>query len=1464
MEQFINLDRLFNQLPIEYTYASKNDDIDLTEFNRFQKGGSLGWQELLKERRVVIIAEAGAGKTQEICHATQTLRRENKYAFFMRLEHIADDLESAFEIGTFQEFQDWLNSNEEGWLLLDSVDEARLKDPKDFERAVRKLASRVSIAIPRAHFIITSRITAWRPKTDLTFCNARLPDLLPAIKEDKNDTSDDIFTKETSSLQPEYQPIYTNNQKETGFKVYTLTDLTSDQISVFVTKKSVENSTEFLRELERRDAWAFTTRPQDLEELLEFWSDTHRIGTRFELMEHSVKRRLEERDQDRADSRPFTVEKAQKGARLLASASVLMHGSVFQVPDGITNSKGIDVKSILTDWDDEEIQILLSRPLFDEAIYGTVRFHHRSVREYLAAVWFAEELQKAGSRQKIERLFFRTQYEQLVIIPSMRPVLSWLVLFDSELLLKVYSLEPELILEGGDPSRVPIELRRKILTSVCQKLDSTSFYRSFEERVAIQRFASPDLVSDIINLLEAYRHNTNVTTYLLNLIWQGQMKAALPTALSFALDHTKGEHTRIAAIRVVKEIGTRADLDAVCVYFLSEESSNKRRILAELVDSLEPSQESIAWLLKALKNTPDDNRYDSDHLGYSLLNFINRADLDAVSSLVEGIDPLLHFQPVIEQRYCEISNQYGWLLNLNIRAIEKLIINKHPAVFASASLFALTQIPTFYQFGDHLSWSPDHKLPILIAEWPNLNHALFWKHVEETRNHYEKHEKEPLTSFWQVSVFEGYWKFSANDFQSIVTDVSRRSRLDDRLIALSQAFHLYKENGSPSHWLDALEKAVVNEVDLVRQLDGFLNPPPPSKELKEFWDKGEQRRQKREEHEKKRQQDHADYIKWLNDNVEILRSNGLEKGNISQDQYALYQRMVRIGRTNKVEETGRNWQGLIEEFGIEVATALRDALLNFWRTYTPIIRSEDNTDTVSKKVEFGLSGLEIESSEMIDWPKNLSEEEAEIACRYAFREWGNFPNWFPKLHKQYPHLIRQLVVHEIGWELAVENPQEAKHYILSKVSWSCEWLWDSIAETILEILEKEPANVENLKYLLRIIQGSAIVSSTDLAQLAERKCNTLTSSQTISYWYATWLSTEPERAIRSFSDCLAALYIKDQQEAINMAMQTIVALLGGRRSGSGVRETFKSPMSLMKLYHLMHQYIRVEEDIERANTGVYSPGLRDEAQDARNNLYSMLKTIPGKEAYLAMIELARMHPAESYRSWMKQNATERAEKDADSLPWTAKQFNDFANTLECTPNNHRELFELGVQRLIDLKHSLEESDDSIASTLVKENEEIGIRKVIANWCRSRSTGKYLITQEEELADAKRPDCRFHSSLFDAPVPVELKLADNWSGPDLFERLENQLCGDYLRDNQSNSGIFVLVYRGQKTSWQLLVGKPEATFPELIDSLQDHWVTISANYPKINQIIIIGIDLTKRINRVKSLKKKPNTKQKKTL
>lgn len=98
-----------------------------------------------------MLSEAGSGKTEEIRHVARQLRRDGRQAFFLRIEHIAQDFQDAFEEGTFDEFSAWTASGEEGWLLLDSVDEARLRDPKDFERAIRKLGGLLEAVLQRTH-----------------------------------------------------------------------------------------------------------------------------------------------------------------------------------------------------------------------------------------------------------------------------------------------------------------------------------------------------------------------------------------------------------------------------------------------------------------------------------------------------------------------------------------------------------------------------------------------------------------------------------------------------------------------------------------------------------------------------------------------------------------------------------------------------------------------------------------------------------------------------------------------------------------------------------------------------------------------------------------------------------------------------------------------------------------------------------------------------------------------------------------------------------------------------------------------------------------------------------------------------------------------------------------------------------------------------------------------------------------
>src|SRR5690606_9248675 len=86
------------------------------------------------------------------------------------------------------------------------------------------------------------------------------------------------------------------------FTVVTLDDLNDRQIELFAHRRGVSDARALVDAIQRADAWSFTSRPQDLNEVIGFWLSNGRIGSKLELMAASVARRLRERDPNRAEA----------------------------------------------------------------------------------------------------------------------------------------------------------------------------------------------------------------------------------------------------------------------------------------------------------------------------------------------------------------------------------------------------------------------------------------------------------------------------------------------------------------------------------------------------------------------------------------------------------------------------------------------------------------------------------------------------------------------------------------------------------------------------------------------------------------------------------------------------------------------------------------------------------------------------------------------------------------------------------------------------------------------------------------------------------------------------------------------------------------------------------------------------------------------------------------------------------
>ncbi|NJM76064.1 MAG: hypothetical protein HC852_10065 [Acaryochloridaceae cyanobacterium RU_4_10] len=675
-------------------------------------------------------------------------------------------------------------------------------------------------------------------------------------------------------------------------------------------------------------------------------------------------------------------------------------------------------------------------------------------------------------------------------------------------------------------------------------------------------------------------------------------------------------------------------------------------------------------------------------------------------------------------------------------------------------------------------------------------------------------------------------------------DITTRSDIDDRLVALSLAFQIYVDNGRGHSHRAALKKAVLGVPELEEALTRLLKPPSMSEEEKRWRRYDSDRERKRKQKEKKQIENRQRWNEWLRENTSVLRDTSIAaKGSVWQATDYLRRELK-----HKDGGSSKNWQDLTSEFGQDVAEAYRDGCIGYWREYRPKIRSENVKDPNSIPIGLmvGLSGLGIEADYVSNWPKNLSVDEVTLACRYAMNELNSFPDWFPKLYATFPDIVESAILAEIEWEFAHYDGNDPCHYILSRVAWHLDTFNPKIATKVLCFLEKyQPKHDSTVQGALEIVLASSDFNQLIFSEIAKSNVNNATISQSrLVLWLAAWMGVESHDAFNTL--ILVLKEIDDPDRATDFSMQFIVALLGdGFSQSKSKHQDYVRPEILFPLINLIHTYIRDSEDIKRIGGGVYSPTLRDEAQSARNRLSQLLINIPGKATHQALMELAQNHPDERSRAWYVSEAKQRAELDAEFDSWQPEDIKHFAKEAEKKPHNHRELFDLTVSRLLDLKAELENGDASNAELLRLTNDETMHRIYIGGWLRERSLGRYSVPQEEELADAKRPDIRIHGFGLDGPVPIELKVACSWSGNKLVERLNNQLFGQYLRDIRSNCGIFLLVYIGQQESWEEPQTRRRIDFDSLILLLKEEVKRIITQDEKAEAIEIVGIDLTRR-------------------
>jgi len=1443
MIQRVELNRIF--WPLE---DSEESDPDILRSMYGFGLNVLDWSELLECSRVVILAEAGTGKTYELRETARKLRAEGKTAFFCRIEDLATSgIDNAFVEGSSAEFQHWLGSGDSACFFLDSVDEARLSNPSFFEGALQALARALGRAAPRSHIFISARVSDWRATADLLLFREVLPPITVLDDNQEHAQGKDGDQQEIDEEESE------GAVSEDKIQVVQLAPLTGQQRRWFAAAQGMPDVTAFMDAIERADADIFAERPQDLIEIISYWIEHASIGTHAEMIDFNIDKKLLEPNPDRDDVRPLSKTKAHEGAILIAAALTLTRKNSIILPDRPVDpgraAQAIDAKDLLPTWDARNIQTLLGRALFDEATYGRVRFHHQSVREYLTAQWFLHLIKSGKPRRAVENLLFANRYGLDIVVPSMQPVAGWLALWDDRIRDRIMAVAPDVLINHGDPASLPIDIRSSLLKKFASlNKDRIDTGASFDIN-AVRRLADPKLANTILGLLDRYHGNGDVRQLLLRMIWQGEIAKCAGKALSYALDASMDVYTRSCAIRAVAAAGTRNQKRKLMDALLVDIPGSGAKILGEAIAEFYPEALTTEELFSIIDASEPPARHSTHVLGEALDQCVSsNMPAELQETLLAGLVEMLEREPHIDRLHCDVSKKYAWLLGYGAKLAECIILAKDykPEQFSHAVLrtIELEVQGQHYQIGPH--W-PERKLINLVGEIPILRHVLFWRAVERERKK-RVAEGQRLTDWWQLHFDVPIRQFSMDDFNIFLTDIRDRESLDDRLVALTVAFSIWRKEGGGRKGRERMWKAVKGKPELHEKLHELLHPEPMSDETRKIQRQQrdfERRYALRDQQEKQSQQA---WIRRLQSNPDHLRL--VNKENVDQvfgDLYLLNQEILRLEDSSSRWGADR-WELLEPEFGREMAEAARDGLRAYWRLFEPPLRSESNSSDMPVGIAVGLTGLAIESRECPNWAQQLSEQETHLACRYALCELNGFPDWVAGLLATKPEAFDTIMQRELTWEFERPIDLPEVHYMLSALRYSDETICERYRPFVWQLLENtEPAHAQTLEHTLSILLKWDKLDSASFARLSQKRYEASEEDGRRLTWLVAWMYVQADGAL----DVLRVWVSDsdDSSEATHRMVSFCNALLNHREHRFvAVWHDFERIEILKVLIPLIYEYVRIDQD--NVHEGAYRPNGRGNAETARGYLLNRICETPGRAAYNALVSLSRELPHERSRAWLAVLAHRRAAADAEQTAWRTSDVLSYAEAGEREPRSARDLFELVCDRLDDLKFDLEQGDASEASILQGVSKETDMRNWFANRLRDNTLHRYSVPPEEELADATRPDLRIHAPAVDAPVTIELKIADKWTGPELSERLHNQLVGQYLRDVRSKFGIYLLVWRGPevKKHWEDQETGRRMSFTKLIAHLQTQAVEILANRHDLDGICVIGIDLTARGSR----------------
>jgi hypothetical protein len=1408
----------------------------------------LSWSELLAHPRVVLLAEAGSGKTVEMREQAVALRERGKPAFFLALESLAHESpEVQLSPPERQALKAWkVDGQSAAWFFLDAVDEMKLVYGK-LERALGRLADTVDGCLHRVHVVISCRPTDWRPVIDMAILQEALPIAVPQPIREVD--ADEVFLaalrEPPASKQAETQKVGT----VAGPRVVVLLPLSERQIALLAESVGIADTAALVEEIRRRDAWAFARRPLDLTALLMSWQEEKRLGTRAELHLANVIGKLKE-DPGRKDRGVLSAERARCGAERLALALALTRTRTIRSPEhALTADQGgcaLEAAEILTDWTAEECESLLRRPLFDPATYGRIRFHHRSVQEYLAARRLLA-LRKGGmSTKSLHRLLFAERYGVAVVIPSMQAIVAWLALWDDEVRRELIEREPETLLSMGDPESLPVPMRGRLLRAFCRLYGKGGFRGVSIPFDEVRRLAHPDLARVVSELWHSKPSNEEVSALLLELIWQGRMRSCFDIARTVSYDAALADNQRVIAIKAIAVLGKPEDLQQVARSVVDDAEQWPLGVIRSTIGDLFPSALGVHDLIALLRRAaegPSDFSLVMDQI----VETIKVPSPPVAVELRDALANLIWQSRQRDQKSLRLTGDFDALAPALARLCGRFLGTCSPTAPPEDRLIWACVLAN--RFAGSRSGVHDSlvRLKEQFRASPGLREAAFWVELGLAAEILpERSERVLCFNAEHEGIVE---PLGAADRPWLLAAVRSSPEPGRRLLALYGLARLWRRSGREQVELNELQAAVNGDARLAEMLGEETRPPEPDTEALEW--RSEQRR-RQEEQARAQQQKDENWLSWregIRADPESAFTSEATPATLSNLHTWLAGRQPDRLRFGVWDE-----EALREVFGDRVTELAERAFRAFWRVQSPIPWSQrpaESRNSMKTAWIEGFTGLAAETARG-GWASRLAPDEARVAAAYAAIELNGFPPWLKDLATHHGVAVDGVVGGELTAELAgtQEHPDIPLLQNLANGDLSLKVL---LAPRLMLGLPEWPGTFRDeerrrrsehhLTWALGIL-GEVVErrEAAAVASICGRRFSAEPSGPLAMIWLRGLFRFDPKRATEALEEHLGSLPELRRSDDAVAALASLFGAPAGAVIGADVA---RRACLLGRLVRCAYQYVPPEE--HQTREGPHAPDARDAAETAKRVLLGALVDTPGAETLEVLGDLAEDPHLGDLADALRLLARRRAAGDADGPALLPRDVAALEESFEVPAHERDSLFGLMVDRLDDLARDVMHDDLSDRRTLLTIEDENEMQRTLARRLRDSARGMYVVSREEEVADRKETDIRLVATRGEQKAVIEVKIATSWTLLQLEHALSNQLVGRYLRDATCKAGCLLLTYNGKK-SWRAAAGG-RLSFGGVMEHLRRLAAELERKGGYEVRLAVLPLDLTDAVSRV---------------